>query len=203
MGNKFVAVAYKLYTVDNKDRQLVEETQEGKPFTFISGMGISLESFEDEIIKLNKGDQFDFELSADKAYGDYVAERVIDLNRDIFTVDGKFDSDNIYIDAIVPLQNEDGNHFYGRVIAINDDKVKMDLNHPLAGKDLNFVGEILENRDATNEEIQSLINHLHGGCGDHCDNCKGEGGCHHEGGEHHHKDGECCGNGGCGCGGCH
>ena len=63
------------------------------------------------------------------------------------------------------------------------------------GKTLNFKGEIKENRDATEEEIQHLIKHLTGGCS----------GC-----GHHHGDGECGGCGdhhehgdGCGCGHCH
>ena len=70
----------------------------------------------------------------------------------------------------------------------------MDLNHPLAGKSLNFKGTILENREATNSEIQGMINRLSGeGCGCGCGDC--EGGCGGECGEHHDHD--------CGCGHCH
>ena len=123
----------------------------------------------------------------------------------MFCINGHFDHENIFVDAIVPLQNEDGNRFYGRVLEISADKVKMDLNHPLAGKTLEFKGTVLENRDATNDEIQHMLNQLSGegcDCGCHCgdcgDDCGGDcGGHHHEGdcGGHHHG-------GGCGCG-CH
>ena len=111
---------------------------------------------------------------------------MLDLNKDIFTINGHFDHENIYKDAVVPLQNEDGNRFMGHVLDITEDKVKMDLNHPLAGKDLLFKGKVLENREATNDEIQHMMNHLHGeggycGCGDGCD--------HHH---HDHEEGGCC-----------
>ena len=93
----------------------------------------------------------------------------------MFCVDGRFDQEHIYVDAIIPLQNEDGNHFYGRVVEIGDQQVKVDLNHPLAGETLHFEGTILENREATEQEIQHLIKHLSGGCGGcggGCDGCK-------------------------------
>lgn len=199
--NKYIAVTYKLYTVENNENELVEETAEGRPFQFISGFGVTLEAFEKHIAGLEKGADFDFTLTKDEAYGDYEPARVLDLEREMFCINGHFDHENIFKDAIVPLQNEDGNRFYGRVLEVGTDKVKMDLNHPLAGKTLNFKGNVVESREATNEEIQGMINRLSGegcGCGCGCDDCGGgcdEGGCH--GGDHHHHnhDGHC----GCGC----
>lgn len=197
--NKYIAVTYKLYTVENNENELVEETAEGRPFQFISGFGVTLEAFEKHIAGLEKGADFDFTLAKDEAYGDYEPARVLDLEREMFCINGHFDHENIFKDAIVPLQNEDGNRFYGRVLEVGTDKVKMDLNHPLAGKTLNFKGSVVESREATNEEIQGMINRLSGeGCGCGCDDCGGgcdDGGCH--GGDHHHHnhDGHC----GCGC----
>jgi FKBP-type peptidyl-prolyl cis-trans isomerase SlyD len=198
--NKYIAVSYKLYTIENGNKKLVEETTTEKPFQFISGLGTTIEGFENAVVELEKDGKFDFTLTKDNAYGDYVQERVLDLDKEIFSINGKFDSDNIYVDAIVPLQNEDGNRFNGHILAISDDKVKIDLNHPLAGKELNFVGSIVESREATNEEIERMVTILSGegecgGCG--CDDCggcgsdKGEGGCEH----HHGQEG--------GCGHCH
>ncbi|MEE1091979.1 MAG: peptidylprolyl isomerase, partial [Prevotella sp.] len=125
-------------------------------------------------------------------------ERVLDLDKQIFCINGHFDHENIYKDAIVPLQNEDGNHFYGKVLDITEDTVKMDLNHPYAGKDLQYEGTIVMSREATKEEIQAMVNRLSGeGC---CcgGNCGGHGGCGEDGcgcgGDDHNHD-EC----GCGC----
>lgn len=192
--NKYIAVDYKLYTAENGESELVEETTKERPFQFISGFGITLEAFEKNISELAKGDTFDFTLTKEEAYGDFEQERVFDLEREMFCINGHFDHEHIFKDAIVPLQNEDGNRFYGRVMSVDENKVKMDLNHPLAGKSLNFKGTILENREATNSEIQGMINRLSGeGCGCGCGDC--EGGCGGECGEHHDHD--------CGCGHCH
>ena len=198
MSNRYISVQYKLYTVDEKGEHLVEQTTPDRPFDFISGFGFTLEGFERNIKDLEKGKTFTFQLSKDEAYGDYEEARVLNLERDIFTINGHFDHEHIFKGAVVPLQNEDGNHFYGRVLEVGEEKVKMDLNHPLAGETLLFSGLVTENREATKEEIQHLINHLNGeGCSCGCDDCEGgcEGGCNHE---HHHHHGD-----GCGCGHCH
>lgn len=196
-SNKYIAVAYKLYTTENGKKELIEEATAERPFQFISGFGIALDSFENIITGLDKGHDFDFTLTKDEAYGDFMDERVVELDRSIFTINGHFDHENIFVDAVVPLQNEDGNRFYGRVMKITDSKVTMDLNHPLAGKDLTFKGSVIESREATKDEIQGLINRLSGeGCG-----CGCGGGCHGD------CDGDGCGSHehghDCGCGHCH
>lgn len=174
---KSIAVDYKLYVIENGEKSLKEETSAGNPFRFLSGFGMTIPGFENAIAPLAVGDTFDFTLSKDDAYGDYYAERVLDLAKDMFCIDGKFDDEHIYVDAIVPLQNQDGNRFMGHVLEISENTVKMDLNHPLAGKELNFVGSVVESREATNGEIQAMINHMSGGGG--CGGCGGgcNGGC--------------------------
>ena len=180
--------------IQNGEKSLQEETSAGNPFRFLSGFGMTIPGFENAIAPLAVGDTFDFTLSKDDAYGDYVSERVLDLSKDIFCIDGKFDDEHIYVDAIIPLQNQDGNRFMGHVLEINNDKntVKIDLNHPLAGKTLNFVGAVVESREATNGEIQAMINHMTGGggcggcgggCNGGCGGCGGDGGCDCENGD--------------------
>lgn len=200
--NKYIAVAYKLYTITDGNSKFEEEAPADKPFKFISGFGATLKDFENAVADIEKDGEFDFTLTPEQAYGEYVNERVLDLDKEIFSINGHFDEENIVKDAMVPLQNEDGNHFWGRVLDITEDKVKMDLNHPLAGKSLNFKGSIIENREATKEELQRFLNALNGesgcgGCGDCGGDCDGGcgGDCDHE---HQHEHGE-----GCGCGNCH
>lgn len=199
--NKLIAAQYQLFTIsDNGERKLVEETTKEQPFVFITGFDAALDALEERLENLKLGEKFDFELEKEKAFGEYEPSRVIELNKEMFIVDGQFDSKNIFKGAQIPLKNEDGNFFIGTVLEIGDAAVKVDLNHPLAGKKLNFKGYIIENREATKDEIKTMLSHMNGGgCGGDCGGC--EGGCgHHEGGCGHHEDG-CCGHhehkGGC------
>lgn len=187
--NKYISVAYKLYTVEDGEREFTEEAPAAHPFQFISGLGMTLEDFENELQNLNPGDTFDFTIPADKAYGAYNEEHVIDLPKEIFLVDGKFDNEHIVAGAVVPLMTNEGQRINGSVVEVKEDVVVMDMNHPLAGCDLNFVGEVVTNREATSAEISEAIQMMSGGCGGGC--CGG--GC---------GDGECGDSCGCGEGGC-
>ena len=197
-NNRFVSISYSLYIDEDGEKRLVEKTTDDKPFELITGFGIALDSFEQQVTPLEKGAKFDFSLTKDEAYGDYRDDLLMELGRDVFSINGHFDHEHVYQDAVIQMQNEEGNRFYGRVVEVGEEKVKIDLNHPLAGETLYFKGEVLENREATEDEINHLMKHLAGGCGGHCGDC--EGGCRHE---HNH---ECCDHqheDGCGCGHCH
>lgn len=210
--NKYVTVAYELYTDNDKGiHELVEKAPIEHPFQFISGLGIALDSFESKILALAEGETFDFVLKVDEAYGPYEQDHVIELPKETFAINDRFDKDMVYPGAVLPLVNADGMRFQGLVLELKDNTVIIDLNHPLAGKDLHFKGQVVTMRDATNEEIQALINHEGCNCGGDCEGgCEGGcGGHHHEHGEgeccgkHEHGKGECCGKHehgeGCGC----
>ncbi|MCI5814665.1 MAG: peptidylprolyl isomerase [Prevotella sp.] len=205
---KYISVAYQLYDVSEDSPELIEKTENGKPFVFLSGFGTTLKDFEAAIVDLAVGDNFDFVLTPEQAYGEFVEARVRDLDKEIFTINGKFDDKNIVVGAIIPLQNEDGNRFLGRVLNIGDTTVTVDLNHPLAGMTLNFKGSVLENRPATNAEIEQVAAMLSGecGCGGGCGDCGGNCGhhdadCGNDGHCGHHGEGK--GKHHCGGGHCH
>ena len=194
--NKYITVAYRLYTMENGEKELFEEAKAEHPFQFISGLGTTLEDFETQVSALAKGDKFEFTIVADRAYGAYDEQHVIELPKHIFEIDGKFDNEHIKEGNIVPLMTSDGQRVNASVVEIKPDVVVVDLNHPLAGADLIFEGEVIENRPATNEEIQELVKMMSGeGCGCGCDSCGS--GC----GDHGCGDHEC--GDGCGCGSCH
>lgn len=78
--NKYIAVTYKLYTVENGKKELVEEATTDRPFQFISGFGITLDAFEAKVAGLAKDETFSFELTKDEAYGDVDPAHVLDLD---------------------------------------------------------------------------------------------------------------------------
>ena len=191
--NRFLSVVYELYTVADGKTTLEEQTGTERPFEFITGFGIALDAFEQKLMDVEKGTKFDFTLEPTEAFGEYIPEGKHKLSRDIFSINGHFDHDNIFEGAVITLMGEDDQRFMAKVLKIEEDGVTVDTNHPLAGKSLQFKGEVFENREATDEEIQHLIKHLTGGCsgcGHHHE------GCDHEGCGHDHEDG-------CGCGHCH
>ena len=169
--NRYINVQYKLYTMEDGKKELIEETQPNHPFNFISGLGTTLEEFENQIVGLHKGDKFSFTIPADKAYGEYNEAHVHTLPKNMFEIEGKFDDENVAPGKIVPLMSQDGQRFNAEIVEVTADSVIVDLNHPLAGDDLEFEGEVVENRPATPEEVQELIAQMSGGCG-----C-GSGGC--------------------------
>lgn len=191
--NMYVTVAYDLYS-DNAEgvHELIEKAPEEHPFQFISGMGLTLDAFEEKIMALQAGDNFDFTLSVDEAYGEYHEEHVIELAKEMFCIDGRFDKNMVYPGNVIPLVNADGNRFQGLILEVKDNVVVVDLNHPLAGRVLHFCGKVVVSREATDDEIKGVVNMLSGeGCGCGCDDCGG--GCHEEG--HAHEgccDGGCC-----------
>ena len=188
--NKYITLAYKLYTIENGEKEFTEEAPAEHPFQFISGLGLTLESFENQVKDLKKGDKFDFTIKAEEAYGEYDDEHVIDLPKNIFEIEGKFDSERIVAGNVVPLMTSEGQRINGTVQEIKADVVVMDMNHPLAGCDLNFVGEVIESRPATNEELAEIARMMSGGgCSCGCDSC-GDG-CGDGCGDHDHQ--------GCGC----
>ncbi len=182
MENKYITVAYKLYApMEGNERELIEEATKEVPFQFVSGMGMALDAFESNICPLQPGDSFDFTLTEDEAYGPHVPEGVQALPKHVFEVDGKIDSKYIYEGAVVPLQNNEGERFNGTISEITDTTITVDLNHPLAGKALTFVGSVIESREATKEELQECIQALTGGgcggCGGGCNGGDCGGGC--------------------------
>ena len=103
--NKYITLAYKLYTIENGEKEFTEEAPAEHPFQFISGLGLTLESFENQVKDLNKGDKFDFTIKAEEAYGEYDEEHVIDLPKNIFEIEGKFDSERVVEDAVIPFDD--------------------------------------------------------------------------------------------------
>jgi len=159
-NNTVVKITYQLRTEPNGD--IMDAADETHPFSFLFGHSNVLDGFEKNLEGLIAGNQFNFELSAENGYGEYDDEAVVHLDKSVFAVDGVVQDDMLFIGNIVPLQDQHGNPFQGRVVDIAGDKVTIDLNHPFAGKPLFFSGVVLEVREANPVELEHGHVHEHG-----------------------------------------
>lgn len=166
--NKVVSVNYHLSVKDSPDAQerFVEKTDASNPLVFIFGTGNLLEAFENNLKGKKVGDAFDFLLTAKDGYGEWVKEHVVNIPIESFKDEkGNIDKQMLAVGNMLPMVDNHGNRLQGIIKEVTEALVTMDFNHPMAGQDLHFVGEVLEIRDATPEELDH--GHVHGPGGHH------------------------------------
>jgi len=155
-NNNVVTLNYVLHTIEeNGERTFVEETNAENPLTFLYGVGMMLPKFEENIAGLNPGEKKSFELEATDAYGERDDKAVAQLPADMFKEMGVPP-----VGEVIPLQDNQGNQFRAVVLEVSPEVVVADLNHPMAGKKLNFDIEVISSRQATEEELAH--GHAHG-----------------------------------------
>lgn len=166
--DKVVSVNYHLSVKDSPDAEerFVEKTDAANPLVFLFGSGNLLEAFEKNLKGKKVGDTFDFRLTAKDGYGERQADHVVNIPIESFKgEDGTIDNKMLKIGNMLPMVDQQGNRLQGVIKNVNETLVTMDFNHPMAGQDLHFAGEVLEVRDATADELSH--GHVHGPGGHH------------------------------------
>ncbi len=155
------------YTLHLNDEQgeVIQKVDESKPFVQMFGVNALLPAFENNLGGLGKGDDFGFGLSAEEGYGNLSDEAILKLEKKIFEVDGVVDTEMVAVGKTITMQDNNGNPLDGKVLAVEEDNIIMDFNHPLAGENLYFSGSILNVREASEEELSHR--HVHGAGGHH------------------------------------
>lgn len=155
-NNHVVAVKYILHTIEpDGSKILVEETTTENPLTFLYGVGMMIPKFEQNILGLQAGDKAAFVIQPEEAYGERQQDAIAQLPVEMFKESGLPP-----VGAILPLSDNQGNNFQAFVVEITPEVVVADLNHPMAGKVLDFDVEVLSTRPATEEELAH--GHAHG-----------------------------------------
>ena len=176
---KYVETVYDLYKVNpDGTEELVHQVDEEDPEVFVYGIVEGLvKPLEKDIEGKEAGYEFDVTARPEEAFGMPTEEYIVELEKDLFEIDGKFDSEMVKVGNVLPMMTADGMRISGTVVDITPTAVKMDFNHPLAGKTVRFKGRVKTVRDATDEEIKIASQ---GGCGCSGGGCEGggcEGGC--------------------------
>ena len=116
---------------------IVDSNFEGNPATFSVGDGNLLPGFESSLLGLEVGDEREFIISPENAFGQHNAQNVQAVDR------GNFDESELEIGSILSFQNGDG-ELPGVIIALEKNQVMVDFNHPLSGKNIVFQVKIVE-----------------------------------------------------------
>ena len=109
-----------------------------QPLTFQVGSGQVIPGFDTAVRSMTVGETRDVRIEAAEAYGEVNPEAFQDVPRVIFDPEME-----LIVDATVYGQQPDGSQMMARIVEFNDETVRLDLNHPLAGKPLNFNIELL------------------------------------------------------------
>ena len=154
--NKVVLMHYKL-TDDEGD--VIGNTEGKSPMAYIQGKGSIIPGLEIEMEGKNAGDKFTVKLPAENAYGKRNSELIHVVDKSVFQGE-----EEITIGMSVNVQTSTGDSI-AVVSAFDDKTISLDLNHPLADKDLTFKIEVMEVREPTEVELEH--GHVHGPGGHH------------------------------------
>ncbi|MDQ7037779.1 MAG: peptidylprolyl isomerase [Aquificota bacterium] len=155
--NTVVSFHYTLF--DKESGEVIESSlQWEEPVTFLVGAGEIIPGLESRMMGMKVGEKRRIEVPAEEAYGQRDPDLVQKIPREYLS--------RVPLKEGMTLQahTPDGRIVTMVVVGFNDEEVEVDLNHPLAGKDLLFEVEVVSIREATPEEI--LHRHSHG-TGDH------------------------------------
>lgn len=174
--NQVASVAYTL-TVDG---QIMDQADKEAPMTFIHGIGGMIPGFEKALEGKQIGDSFSLTVEPNEAYGERNDDLTQEVSREMFA---GVPDDQLVAGAQFQAETDAGVEVI-TIAAVDGDNVKIDANHPLAGKTLSFDVEMLAIREATTEELEHGHVHAAGGCGspkEPSDDCCGGGSCDNKG----------------------
>ena len=145
------------YTLTDDQNQVIDSSEGRDPLTYLHGGGQIVPGLEKQLEGRSAGDKFSAEVSPEEGYGVHHPELMQEVPREAFQG----------VEDIQP-----GMQFQGRgpqgeinvtVTRVEDGKVFIDGNHPLAGKTLHFAIEVTDVRPASEEELAH--GHVHGAGG--------------------------------------
>lgn len=111
----------------------------GEPLEFTAGTGMMIQGFDNAVMGMTVGDKKSVNIPNEEAYGPQNPEAFMPVPKTNFPEDFKAVGGEM-----VQGQTESGQPITAAIVEVNDDNIVLDLNHPLAGEDLNFEIELVE-----------------------------------------------------------
>jgi FKBP-type peptidyl-prolyl cis-trans isomerase SlyD len=136
------------YTLTNAQSQILDTTGI-EPFLYLHGHRNIISGLEKALDGKNQGDAFTVHIPAAEAYGERSEKLVTTVPLDRFS-----GVDAVQAGMQFHAETPDGNIQLVTVMAVKDDTVTIDGNHPMAGLDLNFDVSVVDVREASDEELR-------------------------------------------------
>lgn len=135
------------YTLTDESGKVLDSSEGAQPLTYLHGHGQIIEGLEKKLTNASVGDAFELTVPAEEGYGEHDPKRIVDVPRDRLDFDVKAGD-------VVNAKQPDGRTVPFQVMAVEEGKVTLDGNHPLAGKTLNFSVRVVRVRPASAEELE-------------------------------------------------
>jgi FKBP-type peptidyl-prolyl cis-trans isomerase SlyD len=136
------------------DGQVVDSSEGKEPLQFIQGMGHIIRGLEHKLYNMKVGEKKDVVVTPKDGYGETDREAFMDVPRDSFPPNVP-----LKIGTELELRDQSDHPVYARIDEVSDKNVRLNMNHPLAGKELHFSVQIANLRPATNDEVSH--GHVH------------------------------------------
>ncbi|MBL1141529.1 MAG: peptidylprolyl isomerase [Proteobacteria bacterium] len=147
------------YTLKNKDGEVMDESSDGS-FAYLHGARNIIPGLENALEGKEAGDKTNVVIEPKDAYGERSLEQIQRVPLSMFPDDAEI-KEGMQFEAASP----EGAPVLVTVTAIDGGEVVVDGNHPMAGIELHFDVELVEVRDASEEELEH--GHVHGPNGHH------------------------------------
>jgi FKBP-type peptidyl-prolyl cis-trans isomerase 2 len=117
----------------------VFDTSEGKdPLEFVAGEGKVIKGFDEAVIGMKKDEEKEIKIESKDAYGDHNPQLIKKIMKDQLPKDKNPEKGMMLV-----IGTPDGQQIPAKITEVTDKDVTIDINHPLAGKNLNFKIKII------------------------------------------------------------
>jgi len=137
------------------DGQVIDSSQGREPLQFIQGMGHIVRGLEQQLYDMKIGESKEVVVAAKDGYGESDPTAFMDVPSESFPPNVP-----LKIGTELELRDQGDHPVYARIHEVTDKNVRLNMNHPLAGKELHFSVQIANLRPATGEEVSH--GHVHG-----------------------------------------
>lgn len=147
------------YTLKNDNGEVIDSSEGQAPMPYLQGFGNIIPGLEHVLEGKSAGDKIDVSIPPEEAYGKRNEEFIQKVELSQFE-----EKDKVQVGVQFQVQSDQGVQI-ATITEVEGEQVTIDLNHPLADETLHFNVEVVEVRDAAEEELSH--GHVHGSGGHH------------------------------------